>query len=80
MVPNWVEPKLMWTQYRLFRARNDLPRYQHDILMEAEKRGKIRSAIRVCEYTLKKRKAHNIKRSLERLREELAQQELKAAE
>ena len=66
--------------YKLFRARRDLPRYQHDLLMHAEARGKIRSAIRVCEYTLKKRKAHNIKRSLERLKDELAQRELKAAE
>ncbi len=54
--------------YRLFRARNDLPRFQHDLLMQAEARGKIRSAIRVCEYTLKKRKAGNIARSLERLK------------
>ncbi len=66
--------------YRLFRARNDLPRYQHDLLMEAEKRGKIRSAIRVCEYTLKKRKAKNIARSLERLKEELASSMKTAAE
>ncbi len=65
--------------YRLFRARNDLPRYQHDILMEAERRGKIRSAIRVCEYTLQKRKAPNIKRSLERLKAELETSDSKAA-
>jgi hypothetical protein len=60
--------------YKLFRARRDLPRFQHDLLMEAERRGKLKSAIRVCEYTLKKRKAKNIERSLERLREELAAQ------
>jgi hypothetical protein len=66
--------------YRLFRARNDLPRYQHDLLMHAEARGKIRSAIRVCEYTLKKRKAGNMKRSLERLQAELGDQMKAAAE
>lgn len=65
--------------YKLFRARRDLPRFQHDLLMEAERRGKLKSAIRVCEYTLKKRKAQNIKRSLDRLRAELAAQERKEA-
>lgn len=54
--------------YRLFRARRDLPRFQHDLLMEAERRGKTRLAIRVCEYALKRRTATNIERSLERLR------------
>ena len=72
-----LTPKLF---YKLFRARNDLPRFQHDLLMEAEKRGKIRSAIQICEYTLKKRKAPNIKRSLERLQGELAEMHKKAAE
>ncbi len=66
--------------YRLFRARRDLPRFQHDLLMHAEERGKIKSAIRVCEYTLKKRNARNIARSLERLREELADKMKTAAE
>jgi hypothetical protein len=65
--------------YRLFRARNDLPRFQHDLLMEAEKRGKIRSAIRICEYTLKKRNAGNIKKTLEKLQAELAKAESKEA-
>jgi len=66
--------------YKLFRARRDLPRYQHDILMHAEARGKLRSAIRVCEYTLKKRNAKNIARSLERLKGELADKMKTAAE
>ena len=48
--------------------------------MEAEKRGKIKSAIRVCEYTLKKRNAKNIARSLERLQGELAELQKQAAE
>ena len=61
--------------YNLYRARRDLPRFQHDLLMEAERRQKFRSAIRICEYTLKKRKAGNIQRSLDRLREELAEAE-----
>jgi len=65
--------------YRLFRARRDLPRFQHDLLMEAERRGKIKSAIRVCEYTLKKRKAQNIKRSLDRLKTQLAEMERQEA-
>lgn len=54
--------------YHLYRARRDLPRFQHDLLMEAEKRGKVAAAIRVCEYTLRKRDAGNIRRTLERLR------------
>ncbi|MDJ0630237.1 MAG: glycosyltransferase family 2 protein [Rhodobacter sp.] len=58
--------------YPLFRARRDLPRYQHDLLMQAERRGRTKLAIRVCEYTLKKRHAGNIKRSLDRLRAQLA--------
>lgn len=62
--------------YKLFRVRRDLPRYQHDLLMEAERRNKINLAIRVCEYTLKKRKAGNIQGSLERLRAELAEKEM----
>lgn len=66
--------------YRLFRARRDLPRYQHDLLMHAEARGKTRSAIRICEYTLKKRDAGNIRRSLERLQEQLANEVKQAAE
>jgi len=66
--------------YKLFRARRDLPRFQHDLLMEAERRGKLKSAIQICEYTLKKRKAQNIKRSLDRLKEELAAQSKEAAE
>ncbi len=66
--------------YKLFRARRDLPRYQHDILMHAEERGKLRSAIRVCEYTLKKRDAKNIARSLERLQAELSDRMKTAAE
>jgi len=65
--------------YKLFRARNDLPRFQHDLLMEAEKRGKIRSAIQICEYTLKKRKAGNIQRTLEKLQQQLAETERKEA-
>jgi hypothetical protein len=48
--------------------------------MEAEKRGKLRSAIRVCEYTLKRRDAKNIARSLERLKGELAKMQKQAAE
>ena len=66
--------------YKLFRNRRDLPRFQHDILMEAERRGKVKSAIRVCEYTLKKRNAKNITRSLERLKGELAEMQKQAAE
>ncbi len=66
--------------YKLFRNRRDLPRFQHDILMEAEKRGKLRSAIRVCEYTLKRRDAKNIARSLDRLKGELAKTQKQAAE
>ena len=66
--------------YKLFRNRRDLPRFQHDILMEAERRGKVKSAIRVCEYTLKKRNAKNIARSLERLKDELAAMQKQAAE
>ncbi len=65
--------------YRLFRARSDLPRFQHDLLMQAEARGKLKSAIRICEYTLKKRKAQNIKRTLDRLQDELAKQQRKEA-
>jgi len=65
--------------YKMFRARRDLARFQHDILMEAEKRGKIRSAIRVCEYTLRKRDAGNIRRTMRRLKSELAET-AKAAE
>ncbi len=71
-----LTPKLF---YRLFRARNDLPRFQHDLLMEAEKRGKIKSAIRICEYTLKKRKAVNIRRTLAKLQERLEEMERKEA-
>lgn len=64
--------------YDLFRKRRDLDRYQHDILMEAEKRGKTRLAITVCEYTLQRREAKNIRRSLERLQDQLAQERRKA--
>ena len=71
-----LTPKLF---YKLFRARNDLPRFQHDLLMEAEKRGKLRSAIRICEYTLKKRKAGNIRRTLGKLQDRLAEIERKEA-
>ncbi|MDF0599198.1 glycosyltransferase family 2 protein [Psychromarinibacter sp. C21-152] len=67
------------TFYRLFRARRDLPRFQHDLLMHAEERGKLRSALRICEYTLKKRDAGNIKRTRDRLKEELAAQGTRAA-
>ncbi len=61
--------------YELLRARRDLPRYQHDLLMKAEEKNHIRLAIQVCEYTLKKRDATNIRNSLERLRAELAKAE-----
>ncbi|WP_380054348.1 glycosyltransferase family 2 protein [Falsihalocynthiibacter sp. SS001] len=61
--------------YKRLRARRDLPRYQHDLLMEAEKRGHVKLAIQVCEYTLRKREAGNIRRSLERLQKELEQAE-----
>ncbi len=66
--------------YKLFRARNELPRYQHDLLMQAEQRGKLRSAIRVCEYTLARRDAGNIKATKRRLEEQLAGQAKQAAE
>ena len=71
-----LTPQLFYT---LFRARRDLPRYQHDLLMEAERRGKIKSAIRICEYTLNKRKAQNIQRSLDRIKDTLAAQQSKEA-
>ncbi|MEN8837014.1 MAG: glycosyltransferase family 2 protein [Celeribacter marinus] len=58
--------------YSLFRARRDLPRYQHDLLMHAEEKNHIKLAIQICEYTLKKRNANNIKKSLDRLRAVLA--------
>jgi len=54
--------------YELFRARRDLPRYQHDLLMQAEARNHVKLAIQICEYTLKKRDANNIRASLRRLR------------
>ncbi len=57
--------------YSLLRARRDLPRFQHDLLMEAEARGHRKLAVRVCEYTLRKRDAGNIRRTLERLQAEL---------
>ena len=66
--------------YKLFRARRELPRFQHDILMHAEARGKLHSAIRVCEYTLKRRNAKNIARTLERLKDQLVKQIKTAAE
>ncbi len=66
--------------YRLFRARRDLPRFQHDLLMQAEARGKIRSAIRICEYTLRKREAANIRATMERLKAQLADDRQHAAE
>lgn len=56
--------------YTLQRARRDLPRYQHDLIAEAEARGHTKLAIMACEYTLKKRKAGNIRRTLERLQAE----------
>ncbi|MGZ2260221.1 glycosyltransferase family 2 protein [Roseobacter sp. A03A-229] len=59
--------------YQLLRARRDLPRFQHDLLMEAEARGHRKLAVRVCEYTLKKRDARNIRRTLERLQAELSE-------
>ncbi|MFS4580413.1 glycosyltransferase family 2 protein [Phaeobacter sp. C3_T13_0] len=59
--------------YQLLRARRDLPRYQHDLLMKAEERNHRKLAIQVCEYTLKKRNAKNIRNSLERLRAEVAE-------
>ncbi|MFV1602133.1 MULTISPECIES: glycosyltransferase family 2 protein [unclassified Phaeobacter] len=61
--------------YQLLRARRDLPRYQHDLLMKAEEKNHRKLAIQVCEYTLKKRNAKNIRNSLERLRAELAEAE-----
>ncbi|MBQ1203671.1 MAG: glycosyltransferase family 2 protein [Loktanella sp.] len=61
--------------YQLMRARRDLPRYQHDLLMKAEEKNHPKLAIQVCEYTLKKRNAQNIRRSLERLRARVAQSE-----
>lgn len=59
--------------YELLRARKDLPRFQHDLLMKAEEKNHPKLAIRVCEYTLKKRNAKNIRRSLERIQAEVAQ-------
>lgn len=59
--------------YELLRVRKDLPRFQHDLLMKAEEKNHPKLAIRVCEYTLKKRNAKNIRRSLERLQSEVAQ-------
>ncbi|WP_233270484.1 glycosyltransferase family 2 protein [Chachezhania sediminis] len=53
--------------YRLMRARRDLPRYQHDLLMEAERRGHLRLALRVCDYTLARRNARNIRATRERI-------------
>ncbi|ATF17743.1 Glycosyl transferase family 2 [Phaeobacter gallaeciensis] len=61
--------------YKLLRARRDLPRYQHDLLMKAEEKNHRKLAIQVCEYTLKKRDAKNIRNSLERLRAEVAETE-----
>ncbi|WP_322894281.1 MULTISPECIES: glycosyltransferase family 2 protein [unclassified Yoonia] len=61
--------------YTLLRARRDLPRYQHDLLMKAEEKNRVNLAIKVCEYTLKKRDASNIARSLRRLRAALAAQD-----
>lgn len=57
--------------YELLRARRDLPRFQHDIIGHAEVRGHLKLAIRACEYTLKKRQAGNIRKTLERLQKEL---------
>ncbi|ATG36266.1 Glycosyl transferase family 2 [Phaeobacter piscinae] len=61
--------------YQLLRARRDLPRFQHDLLMKAEEKNHPKLAIQVCEYTLKKRDAKNIRNSLNRLRAELAEAE-----
>ena len=59
--------------YELLRARRDLPRYQHDMVSEAEGRGHLKLAIQACEYTLKKRDAGNIRRTLERLQKEVSE-------
>lgn len=61
--------------YQLLRARRDLPRFQHDLLMKAEENNHPKLAIQVCEYTLKKRDAKNIRNSLDRLRADLAKAE-----
>ncbi|UWR42113.1 glycosyltransferase family 2 protein [Phaeobacter inhibens] len=61
--------------YQLLRARRDLPRFQHDLLMKAEEKNHPKLAIQVCEYTLKKRDAKNIRNSLDRLRADLAKAE-----
>ncbi|QUS35473.1 glycosyltransferase family 2 protein [Falsirhodobacter algicola] len=53
--------------YKMLRARRDLDRFQHDILMEAEQRGHLTLAVKVCDYTLKKRNAGNIRRTRRRL-------------
>lgn len=59
------------TFYSLLRARRDLPRFQHDLLMKAEEKNHPKLALTVCEYTLRKREASNIRKSMNRIRESL---------
>lgn len=61
--------------YKLLRARRDLPRFQHDLLMKAEEKRHLKLAVQVCEYTLRKRRARNIRNTLERLQSEIAELE-----
>ncbi|WP_415182344.1 glycosyltransferase family 2 protein [Phaeovulum sp.] len=58
--------------YSLLRARRNLPRFQHDLLMKAEEKQHPKLAIQVCEYILKRRDATNVSRSLDRIRASLA--------
>ena len=59
--------------YQLTRARKDLPRFQHTLITTAEERGHLNLAILACEYTLKKRKARNIRLKLEQLQQDVKQ-------
>ncbi len=71
MLTDMLEGKLTAERfYALMRARRDLPRFQHDLIAQAEQRGHTKLAIMACEYTLGKRKAGNIRKTLERLQAE----------
>jgi hypothetical protein len=60
--------------YRLLRNRRDLPRFQHGIISLARERGHLQLALKACEFTLKKRKARNIRLAKEEIEEMIAEQ------
>ncbi|NIZ62986.1 glycosyltransferase family 2 protein [Sedimentitalea sp. CY04] len=57
--------------FRLLRNRRDLARFQHTIINHAKDRGHLKLALQGCEYTLKKRKARNIRLIKEDIEEQL---------